>query len=155
MTPTTVIVLARQFLFVREAQTLGQNRGQRVEAIQRWSGGVPGDSWCAQFATMVLDIAYQGKSPILRTGSCQEIYDLAKKNRWVRAVPSVGDLYLYVNEAGHAHHVGIASGVNPLVGIAGNTSRDGKSSNGDGVYEHEITKPINGEIVFVRYSDAL
>lgn len=52
--------IARQYLFVREA---GQNKGQRVEAIQKWSGGQQGDSWCCEWATMILDICFQGESP--------------------------------------------------------------------------------------------
>jgi len=49
--------IARQYLFVREAS---QNKGQRVEAIQKWSGGDAGQSWCCYFVTMVLDICFQG-----------------------------------------------------------------------------------------------
>ncbi len=148
MTAAAVIALARQFLFVREAQTLGQNRGQRVEAIQHWSGGRAGDSWCAQWATMVLDIAYQGNAPIPRMGSCQAIMELARKNGWLRSEPAEGDLYLYVNDSGRAHHVGFVTGTEPLTGIAGNTSESGASSNGDGVYEHAIKAHV-----FVRYQE--
>ena len=46
---------ARKFLYLREAQSLGQNRGLRVEAIQHWSGGQAGDSWCAEFVWFILD----------------------------------------------------------------------------------------------------
>ena len=140
------VVVARQFAFVREAQSVGQNRGIRVEAIQHWSQGQFGDSWCAEFATMVLDLCFQGNAPIPRGGSCQAIYDLAKAKGWVSNVPAPGDLFLYVNDADHAHHVGIVTGADPLVGIAGNTSKDGTSSNGDGVYEHAITAHV-----FVHY----
>lgn len=141
-----VVAVARQFLFVREA---GQNRGQRVEAIQRWSGGLPGESWCAYFATMVLDIAYRGAAPIPRMGSCEAIYQLAMGRGWVRATPTSGMLFLYVNADGNAHHVGIVTSIDPLVGIAGNTSRDGTSSDGDGVYEHPIAAHV-----FVDYTSA-
>jgi len=65
-------LVARQFLFVREASI--QNTGQRVEAIQKWGGGIKGESWCCYFATMVLDICFQGKSPIPRLGACQDVY---------------------------------------------------------------------------------
>src|SRR4051794_17095989 len=94
------IAIARLFLFVREAPE--QNTGLRVEGIQKWSGGTRGDSWCCEFATLVLDICFQGNSPIPRTGSCQEVYDLAKQNGWVTDKPSVGDLFLYVNADDHA-----------------------------------------------------
>lgn len=140
--------IARLFLFIREST---QNHGQRVEAIQHWSGGVPGDSWCCHLATMVLDICFQGNSPIPRLGACQQVYDLAKKNDWVlkdNEAPTLHDIFLYVNDADHAHHIGFVSG--PMDGIAGNTSEDGKSSNGNGVYEHAISQ--NRKYVkYVRY----
>jgi hypothetical protein len=127
----------RQFLFVREA---GQNKGQRVEAIQRWSGGVPGDSWCCHSATMVLDICFEGNAPIPRLGRCQDVYDLAKKNGWLTDSPVKDDLFLYVNDEDHAHHIGVITIDGGDSGIAGNTSADGTSSNGDRVAEHGISK---------------
>ncbi len=133
------IQIARQFLFVRESAT--QNRGLRVESIQHWSAGQFGDSWCAEFLTMVLDIAYQGKSPILRTGSCDEIWAVAKKENWIVTQPQPGDIYLRVRNGDDAHHVGfLVSGVpasGQFVSISGNTNTTG-SSNGDGVYEHPV-----------------
>lgn len=145
-TGQAVVDIARQFLFVREAQSQGQNRGLRVEAIQHWSNGQFGDSWCMEFATMILDIAFQGKAPIDRQGSCQAVYDIAKANNWVTTTPSIGDLFLYVNDQDHAHHVGIVTSVAPLIGIAGNTSEDGTSNNGDRVAEHNIQAHV-----FVAY----
>lgn len=147
------IAIARLFGFVREAQSIGQNRGLRVEAIQRWSKGQTGDSWCAEFATMVLDLCFQGDAPIPRGGSCQAIYDLAKAKGWVSNVPAPGDLFLYVNDADHAHHVGIYTGQDGSgapVGIAGNTDALGVSSNGDRVAEHAL-HPASGRIVYVAY----
>jgi hypothetical protein len=137
--------IARQYLFVREA---GANTGQRVEAIQRWSGGQPGESWCCYFATMVLDICYEGKSPVPRLGVCQDVYELAKQNDWITPVPMPGDLVLSIDpEKDHAHHIGIVAQVAPLTSIAGNTDDTGSSSNGDRVAEHPIS-PANK--VFVR-----
>lgn len=142
--PTTI---ARQFLFVREA---GQNKGQRVEAIQKWSGGIAGQSWCAYFLTMVLDVSYQGNSPIPRLGACQDIYDLAKKNNWVTSNPSKDDVFLYIDDNQHAHHCGIITENGGAIGIAGNTSADGLSSNGNMVAEHSLsTNPKH--IVFIHY----
>lgn len=135
----TLLEIFRLFLFVREA---GPNQGQRVNAIQTWSGGKDGigQSYCAYGATMVLDLYYQGESPIPRTGSCQEIYELAQQNGWLVDVDEAqeGDVFLYVNDADHAHHVGLLSAAHPLTGIAFNTSSDGTSSNGDGCYEHYL-----------------
>jgi hypothetical protein len=127
-------IIARQFLFVREVP---QNKGQRVEAIQKWCGGAIGDSWCAEFVTMVLDICFQGNSPIPRLRAVQDIYNLATKNGWMTDNPQKDDLYIYVDVVNHAHHVGIFT--ENWNGIAGNTSVDGTSSNGSGVFEHSLT----------------
>ena len=140
--------IARQFLYVREVTTDGGNHGQRVNAIQKWGGGQDGESWCAYFATMVLDICFQGDAPIPREGSCETIHQLAVAKGWIVPLPAIGDLVLSVNADNFAHHIGIISGLQPLTSIAGNTSQDGVSSNGDRVAEHEIT--TTGK-VFVRY----
>jgi len=143
------VAVARQFKYVRE---LTGNTGQRVEAIQRWGGGKPGDSWCAFFATMVLDICYQGQAPIQRTGSCDVILEVAREANWVHETPLPNDIYLRVKDGNDAHHVGFVAAVQPdqhtFTQISGNTSADGKSSNGDGVYERDI--PLSADLVFVR-----
>lgn len=138
-------VIARQFAFVREA---GENRGLRVEAIQHWSSGQFGDSWCMEFATMVLDICFQGAAPIPRQGSCEAVHQLAKTAEWITDAPVLDDLVLSINDQGLAHHVGICSKVDPLMTVAGNTSEDGTSSNGDRVAEHVIDPAGK---VFVHY----
>lgn len=136
--------IARQFLFLREAS---QNKGQRVEAVQHWSGGQPGDSWCAEFLTMILDICFQGVPPIGRLRACQDIYDLAKKNSYLVDVPVKDDIYIYVNSVDHAHHIGFITTLAPTIGIAGNTSADGTSSNGDRVAEHSIITGTNTKYI--------
>jgi hypothetical protein len=151
MTPQSYdpVALARQFAFVRESGGDGSNHGLRVNAIQLWGGGMDGQSWCAWFATMILDIAFQGAAPIPREGSCENIRELAARNGWIAPVPRLGDLVLSIDPAADvAHHVGIVSKVDPLMSIAGNTSEDGTSSNGDRVAEHVID-PTNK--LFVHY----
>lgn len=138
------VQLARLYTFVREAG--GDNRGLRVEAIQHWSEGQFGDSWCCEFATMILDLSFAGQSPIPREGGCAAVKELSDKSGWTTDTPTVGDLFLYVNDAGHAHHIGFVTQTDPLTGIAGNTSADGTSSNGDGVHEHQIHTTV-----FVHY----
>lgn len=141
--------ILRQFAFVREVPG---NRGQRVEAVQRWGGGKPGDSWCCFLATMALDICYQGASPVPRTGSCDVVLTLAREKGWVVTEPAVDDLYLFVRGESDAHHIGAVSELVTAgpVGISGNTSRDGQSSNGDGVYERPIKAPAGSRVVYVR-----
>jgi hypothetical protein len=138
--------IARQFLYVREA---GANTGQKVEAIQKWCGGKSGESWCAYFATMVLDICFQGSAPIPRQGGCDAIYELANKNGWLTTTPVKDDIFLYVN-GNDAHHIGIITVDGGSIGIAGNTSEDGQSSNGTGVFEHSIsTNP--SKVKYIHY----
>jgi len=139
--------IARQYLFVREASP---NSGNRVEAIQKWCGGLKGESWCCYFVTMVLDICFEGKSIIPRLGACQDVYDLAKKNNWITAKPVKNDLFVYVDANDHAHHIGIVTEDGGKIGIAGNTSEDGNSSNGTGTFEHSIsTNPKS--VKYIRY----
>ena len=145
----TALEVARLFLFVREA---GPNTGQRVEAIQRWCGGQPGESWCCYFATMVLDLVYAGASPIPREGACETVRQLALTNGWVVDVPQAGDVFLRVKD-NHAHHIGFVTRIDSdgTVGtISGNTSADGASANGDRVAEHDL-HPAPGSIVYVSY----
>jgi hypothetical protein len=146
----TAVDIARLFAFVRESQDSRGNRGLRVEAIQHWSKGATGDSWCCEFATMVLDLLFHGAAPIDRMCACQDVYELAEEHHWIVPAPNVGDLFLYVDAGDHAHHIGFVTAADPLRGIAGNTSADGTSSNGDGVHEHAL-HTSSGKIVFVAY----
>jgi len=97
---------------------------------------------------MVLDICFEGNAPIPRLGACQTVYELAKVHGWIVDVPQKDDIFLYVNDDNHAHHIGFIT--EGGAGIAGNTSADGTSSNGDGVHEHGIsTNPAH--VKYVRY----
>jgi len=148
----TIVELFRCFRHVREA---GPNTGSRVESIQKWGGGQPGDSWCCWLATMVLDLWFNGflgqDPPIPRLGSCDDVLKLARTNGWLVDMPHVGDLYLYVRGDDDAHHIGLVADVkrDEFAGISGNTSEDGLSSNGTGVFERYIR--FAPHIKFVRY----
>lgn len=141
-------VMMELFGHVREAQA---NKGQRVEAIQRWSGGTPGQSWCCYLVTMILDMCFKGNSPLARQGSTDVVFQQAKKNGWFVTDPKKDDIFLYVHPGTEdAHHIGFITVDGGSRGVAGNTSSDGKSSNGDGVYEHQIS--TNPQLVkYVRY----
>lgn len=145
MNPASLSVVARRFEFVRETQ--GANAGYWVNLFQRFAGGQEGDSWCCDFVSFVEDVAYKGDSPSKRTGSCQEKLDHARAHGWEVQTPLTDDLCFSVNGAGHAHHVAIITAGPHLSAIAGNTSEDGVSSDGTGVFEHLIN-PANK--VFVR-----
>lgn len=143
----SLTTVARRLGFVRETE--GPNRGAWVGMLQRFCAGKPGDSWCADFLSFVLDVAYHGKAPLPRSGSCAILLAAARTIGTVVAAPEVDDLYFYVTPSGHAHHVGVVTNAAPLTGIAGNTSEDGTSDNGTGVFEHAIaSNPAS--VVFVR-----
>lgn len=146
-------IIARRFSFVREAE--GPNDGTWVSLFQRFTGNRPGDSWCASFVSFVLDVAYRGVSPLRRSASCDALLAEAERKGFVAlaaSIPRVDDLFFYVRhvpgQIRDAHHIGIVTEVTVagVVGIAGNTSADGRSSNGTGVFEHAIAP----NAIFVR-----
>lgn len=143
----TLVEIARLFDYVREAQSVGQNRGLRVEAVQHWAGGQYGDSWCMEAVWLCLDIRDKGQCVVPREQSVQAFRELAEQQGWIVTDPQPGDIVLSVNSADHAHHAGIVTVASPLTSIAGNTSEDGASDNGDGWHEHPINP--SGKI-FVR-----
>jgi hypothetical protein len=145
-TPASLTAVARHLLHVRE--TRGPNRGFWVSKLQRECGGRPGDPWCADFVSFVLDVAYMGKPPLAPTGSTKAMLTQATVKGYGVTVPRVDDLYFFVRGDGTPHHVGIVTDTLPLSGIAGNTSEDGLSSDGVGVFEHPIAS--GPRTVFVR-----
>jgi hypothetical protein len=147
MTTASLAVVARHLTFIRESD--GPNMGAWVEWLQRFTGGRVGDPWCADFVSFVLDVAYHGKQGLPPSGSTQRLLDAAKTKGFVVFVPAVDDLYFFITETGKPHHVGIVTATDPLTGIAGNTSEDGLSSEGTGVFEHAL-HVAPSRIVFVR-----
>lgn len=143
----SLTTVARRLGFIRETE--GPNRGAWVGLLQRFCAGRPGDSWCADFLCFVLDVAYHGKPPIPRSGSCAILLAAARTVGTVQTTPALDDLYFYVTASGHAHHVGIVTSATPPTGIAGNTSEDGSSDNGTGVFEHAIAVDPT-RVVFIR-----
>lgn len=154
------VQIFRQFRFVSE--TLGPNRGVWVEAFQRIGDGQPGDSWCMDILSAVLWICYQGPAPIPRTGSCNEAYSAAKRLGFLVADPQPGDVFFRVRPSAadaapdsDPHHAGLvtagwhqANALTCVGTIAGNTTRDGRSSNGTGVFEHD--QPRDDHFRFAR-----
>lgn len=147
---------ARKYRYVRE---FSQNNGRRVNAVQMWRGGADaiGKSWCCYFVMMILDVCFQGENPFGDDpevmGATPAALAYARAKGWIVDWPVPGDLVFSVYPAGHPeagkpHHVAICSSVSPLSTIAGNTSKDGASSNGDRVAEHEISADNK---VFVSY----
>lgn len=140
------ITVFRQFLFVRETE--GPNRGRFVDAFNQFTGAPMGSSWCASALCFVLWMARQGSPGLPITASTEELRQAAKAAGLVVMTPLPGDIVLSIDPAtGMAHHVALVTVATPLTAIAGNTSADGTSSNGDRVAEHQISA-LNK--VFVR-----
>ena len=150
MQAASTAAVARRLSFVRETE--GPNRGAWVEFMQRFCRGVPGDSWCADFVSLVLDVAYHGRPPLKPTGSTASMLAEAKSKGYALpdgAEAEAEDLYFYLRADGTPHHVGIVTAAgHPPTGIAGNTSEDGSSPNGTGVFEHAL--PAAARVVYVR-----
>jgi hypothetical protein len=138
MSAASRIAIARRLLFVRETE--GQNSGKWVGFFQRYSGGQDGDAWCSDFISFVMDVDERGATTYPRTGSTKQLLAAARHKGLVIDAPEIGCLFFYVYETTREpHHVGIVTSVDPLIGLAGNTSQSGVSSEGTGVFEHAIS----------------
>lgn len=141
------VTFVRKFKGMRET---GANQGARVNGCQMWSRGSTGDSWCAEIATMILDIWFDLNAPVPRAQACQDVWLICKQRSFTTTAPQPGDLFFYLDVHGHAHHMGFVMVVSPMTGAAGNTSSDGRSSNGDGFYEHELHPPAGSTLAFAH-----
>jgi hypothetical protein len=134
-----------------------------VEAVRHWGLGnvTSSDSWCGFMAIgFVLDIVFAGESPFPRqediNGSTQAALAYARAQGWIvplsEAVP--GDLIFSVHDDGTPHHVAMIEETAPaLTTIAGNTSADGLSSNGDRVAEHIVSSTSKVCVHYPRGSE--
>jgi hypothetical protein len=148
-----VLYLAGKLCFVREVG--GQNKGVWVNTIQKVTGNGDGDSWCASFVSLVLGIAYEGKSPLPRTASCDVILEHARDNGWLSDTPDVGDVFLCMKSPTDAYHTGFVAKVlaDRVETIEGNSNDEG-SANGDRACKREgdrARKLSPGKLQFVKY----
>ena len=148
------LLIARLLSFVREAAG-HKNTGRWVGAIQRITGNSAGDAWCASFVIFCLEIAYRGKPPLPPTGSCQALLVYARLHNMLETVPEAGDVYLLLDDKGHAHHTGFV--LNPTRNathfeeISGNTNNDG-SRDGYGVFVRTLDdeRAVTARTLFIR-----
>ncbi len=152
------------FKFFRYLRETTNNHGRRVEAVRHWGLGsvTSADSWCDFMAVgFVLDFVFAGESPFPRTEEINGSTDAAMKYGQAQGweVPldeaSAGDLIFSVHptsdpEPGKAHHVAMLEDPQTFQTIAGNTSEDGVSSNGDRVAEHVVSKANKVAIHYPR-----
>ena len=131
-----LLAVAQDLAFIRETE--GLNRGRWVAWLQEFCHGRPGDPWCCDFESFVEHVAYHGHPPTKRTGACQEKLDDCRRLNFMISAPTIGCLVFTLTASGHAIHIGIVTDLHPLTAIAGNTSEDGLSINGDGVHTHPV-----------------
>jgi hypothetical protein len=138
MNETLFRLLAWAAANVREVPA-GSNAGEYVESIQRFAGGVKGDSWCCEFVWTIGKLAALASGttwPLPRTGSCELLHQWAIKNKKLVSAPRKGDVYLLLNDKGLAHHTGFVTAfhLESFDEISGNTTQKSGSSEGWGVF---------------------
>lgn len=142
MTSTELIAHARSFLYVRET---GPNVGDpEISDWQSRLGCKPGDSYCACFACcMVRDL--DPGNPLKPSASALHLYS-NNPTLQIKSLDDLqpGDILIWDHGKGKGH-AAIATQTTKVAGklaaadaIAGNTSADGKSANGDRVAEHDV-----------------
>jgi len=149
LTPSLLVAAANAFVGLGEDG--GDNRGQMVELFLREVDQKPGAPWCAAFVYHVgfwshYEAAARKSSwPLLRTASCEELGEYARKRGISLRDPHVGDVFLkYSPDHGRFTHTGIVATVcavhriggdrdphflSECTTIEGNTNDDG-SANG-------------------------
>jgi hypothetical protein len=130
------------------------NRGPEIDGWLKRVGSPRGSPWCAAFAWSMGDDVLDDDWPVVKTGSCQAIYDWAKKAGALMTEPKPGDLFLmYHPELSRYAHVGYVRTVrsDELDTVEGNTNTDG-SREGWGVFAR--TRARTSRLAFVRWADA-
>jgi hypothetical protein len=141
MTDLELIATARRYLDVRETST---NAGPHIDDWLRAVGCNPGVSWCAA-AVCAWIAETDPKNTFHRSASALSL--LERNLAIVINDPQPGDVVVWSHDpVKHLGHTGIiTSTINvdgklaSIVVIAGNTSADGQSRNGDRVAEHECS----------------
>ena len=152
--------LAKTYRGVQEVT--GPNEGPIIKTIREalLYPGAPPCSWCALFVAWVLIRTYCPlPGPVgpahkiwLRNALGFDGSFLVESTRswranmtwlgWLTTTPGPGDLVIFLNHDGEAHHIGFVTDFDGTVGepffrdIAGNTNEDPHSVDGNGVFEH-------------------
>ncbi|HET8758546.1 MAG TPA: CHAP domain-containing protein, partial [Solirubrobacteraceae bacterium] len=145
--PAAAIAYARKHLNVRE----DAGRPNRGRMIDKWNTatGIPLNSqayWCGAFVNACLTAA--GLPPDHVLAYCPSIENRAKAGTggwsW-QSKPRPGDLALFTH-GGVAGHVGLVERVegSTVITIEGNTSPNGTTNNGYGVFRRRRPLPIRG-----------
>lgn len=142
---TALVATARSYLWVREK---GPNTGPKIDDWLAALGLPPGNAWCAAAAcAWALEAAAATGTGIAFRRSARALGLLEKNPGLVVAAPAPGDLVVWDHGQGLGHVavltavVSVGGAVAALAAVAGNTSADGHSRNGDRVAEHAVAYP--------------
>lgn len=131
-----IVTTARTYKGVVE-DPIGSNSGPLIDDWLAFVGGHPGDPWCAAFACVSVHEArmMEKMGPLEFKRSSGALRLLAVNDALKVPVSDAqpGDLLIW-DHGGGKGHVSIKTGTGTH--IAGNTSPDGKSRQGYGVFEH-------------------
>jgi hypothetical protein len=129
-----IVATARSYLNVQE-DPIGSNSGPLIDDWLAFVGGHPGDPWCSAFACVAVHEArmLEKLPPLEFRRSSGALRLLAINSALVTDDPQPGDFLIW-DHGGGKGHVSIKTGTETH--IAGNTSPDGKSRQGYGVFEH-------------------
>jgi hypothetical protein len=149
---TALVATARKYRNARESAGPNTDNGGFIDQCLAAIGGHPGQSWCAAaVSAFVKETAEQMGIKVNFHPSLSALRMLSKNPDLVVTDPQPGDIVIWdhtVDPAKPAGHVGILTDVVRVDGqvagmeaIAGNTSPDGKSREGTGVFEHAVDYP--------------
>lgn len=150
---TLLIVEARTSLYVRESAGPNADAGGFVDQCQAEMGLTPGHSWCACAVCKWARDAAAKAGVTIKTfkRSASALRMLEANAALVVTDPQPGDVVIWDHTTDPAKpqgHVAILTSVVKINGvvtgleaIAGNTSADGTSRNGDRVAEHPVVYP--------------
>ena len=129
-----IVASARSYAGVEE-DPRGSNRGPLIDHWNAFCGASQGDPWCAAFVCAVVHEArvFMRMQPLTLLVSASAMGLLKRNAALVVDSPMPGDLVVF-DHGGGKGHVAIVTG--PGTSIAGNTSPDGTSREGYGVFEH-------------------
>lgn len=129
-----IVAQARKYQGLLESPP-GSNSGPEIDQWLAFVHQPPGQSYCAAFAcSMVHDARVAlGLAALTFRKSASALHLLEINADLITTDPQPGDLVVFDHSHGLGH-VAIVTGQG--TSIAGNTSADGKSRNGSGVFEH-------------------
>ncbi len=154
---TALVAVARRFEYVRETSP-NSDGGGFVDQCQAALGLSPGHSWCACAVCSWVHTACTEQNATVafhRSARALGIWELNQAFK-VDGDPQPGDLVIW-DHGGGLGHIAVVTAVASMNGavaglscIAGNTSADGLSRNGDRVAEHEVPYPDAKIVGYLR-----